>query len=215
MSGDFAETLQAFYWQATTALAIIFCWLLIVAFLKMSFWKTAGLALILTLFLKLIPLGWLSAYDYIGSAMGPLSSAFLVLCLFSGMALLRGNAVLRPSDEAVFTGIVTVIGAALYFSTTGFLAFPVYPIGFDLTAGLAFGVGLLAIALMVRSWMLVTWVLFATALWLLNAINSFNFFDYLIDPVSWITSTVLFVAHVFSWLGRPLPFRGLRMSSRP
>ena len=208
------QTLQDIYWGLGTFVFIVFCGLVLIALLKLKVWMTIGLAVAIAIAMRLIPFGWLTAHDYAGSGTGPLSAAFWVVCFFCGWAMLAQRPVVRARDEAVFTAVICIAGVALYASTLGFMALPVYPMGFDVHFAAIAGGVILAIAVVFRSLMLAIWIGAGSALWLAGVIDSRNVFDYFMDPVGWLVATILFATHLAAWFGRPVPFRGLRMSSR-
>ncbi len=207
--------LQPTYQAFGSALAVIFAVLLILAFTR---WRPIIIFLVSLLVLAILfvtPGRWLTLYDFVNSAIGPLSSAFFVLCGFSLISLFSQRRAVAGRDEAVFVCFVALLGAILYCSALGILVFPVYSLGFEPSVWLILPAVVLVAGLVFRSYMTLIWVTFGMLVWLTDLAPGNNLWDAFIDPISWVASLCLATTHLLAKVGRQVPYYGLRMSSRP
>lgn len=144
--------------------------------------------------LALVPVGRLSAVDFLYSFTGPLSAASLVL-----MAIGCAGVIWRDTDVAAMTGvavlaaIVLVLAVPLYAAVIAGLPADPYRWGFGgwvvpaiLAVALALGYGFGAVSV-------AAWVVVAGALYFTGAYTSRNLIDYLVDPVAVIFAIVFLV----------------------
>lgn len=211
------ETLpQQVYLYFGTGVFVLMAALLLLAFLRRSPIGSFLVATGVVLLTLVVPLRWSSVFVYIGSALGPLSGGFLALVLFSLLAFFRQTSVVRHQDEAVAVYLMSLAGAALYFSNMGWLGLPpVYAYGYDTIAGLGIAALVLLAGIVLSSVMTLVWICLGAAVWLFGLTGSNNLWDAFLDPVVWFTAISLACGHLFAGLGYPVTYRGLRMSSRP
>jgi hypothetical protein len=143
-----------------------------------------------------VPLGNLSAAEYVRGAVGDLSAATFLLLAASAWQHLAGRPVLRRGDLAAVFACTTIGGLVLYPMTLGVGPVDPYAWGYRPLGLLAV---LLALALLAR-WRhslaaaLIPWVVLA---WCGGLLESTNLWDYLLDPflamygLAWLAKTLI------------------------
>lgn len=140
----------------------------------------------------LLPVGGLSATDFLYSIIGPLSGASLALLALGYAGLLWPD---KPLDRVfgvpVLAIVVIAIGVPLYGIELGGARLDLYRWGY---AGWVLPAGLLVL-LLIGFWRgafaIALWLLLSGAMYLADLYASRNLFDYLLDPVAVVLSCVV------------------------
>ena len=140
----------------------------------------------------LLPVGGLSATDFLYSIIGPLSGASLVLLALGYANLLWPD---KPLDRVfgvpVLSIVVIAIGVPLYGIELGGARLDLYRWGY---AGWVLPAALLVL-LLIGFWRgafaIALWLLLSGAMYLADLYASRNLFDYLLDPVAVVLSCVV------------------------
>lgn len=154
--------------------------------------------------------------SYLTGVMSPLSASFLVFSVSAGACVFRGSALFSARDEFTFALVVLVTSSVLFASSFGLIGADIYASGYTRNGVLVFCGLVLAAAALTRSWMILIWLSVAAVIKALGLIESANMWDFVVDPIGWLTSLCLVNAYFFQGVsGRAVPFFGYRMSARP
>lgn len=139
----------------------------------------------------LVPFGAQSFVSLVLGVLGPVSAATLVMLTTSLAGTLRGN---RFGPTTTLLLMLLVIGAAFYPLTLGLTVFDPYEYGYR---GLA--VPALMLAVTAVGWWrgaldVLCWIALAALLYVLQAYDSRNLWDYLIFPLDPIIAAIMLAA---------------------
>lgn len=157
------------------------------------------LAMAAVAFAALLPVGGLSATDYLFSVVGPLSGAsilFLAIGIADGLS--HGGRLGNALDLPTLALMILVAGIPFYALALGVGSFDPYRLGFggwQLPLVLAV---LLAFGLWANSVSVALWLAISGALYLLGAYASRNLVDYLIDPVAVVMAALVLIGMLIS-----------------
>ena len=139
--------------------------------------------------LCLVPLWGLSPLNYVYSAVGPLSSASLVLlAIISAEQMHRDGRIWERSGAPVLACLLLAVSIPFYAFSIGLGPWDPYRLGYAspiLVAPLLFS---LALGWWAATPAIFLWLIAGTSLFLLQAYKTSNLVDYLIDPVAVVIS---------------------------
>src|SRR5919106_2502266 len=151
-----------------------------------------AIAASLLVILSLIPIGNVSGFIFIYSVVGPLSTATIIGCIYL-MGLMLGF--LPPPSRysmLMVTGLLAVLGLVLYPGAIGLLPWDPYRMGFG-GAVLPAVLAVVALAAGAANLIFVSlWIAASAAGWQLELFVSKNLWDYVIDPLAWLASLLVF-----------------------
>lgn len=158
---------------------------------RMPVWANR-LALLLSLAAVWIPLHGLPLNRWVAGVVPGFSIPLLALLLHATQRSLGGGGFLRAADLRSLGSVVTITGLVFYPLSLGWGSWDPYPLGWG--SGVLFGVGAALSALLLVRRIRLGWVLLAAILaWHLQALESTNYWDYLLDPLLFLISPVLYL----------------------
>ena len=139
-------------------------------------------------------------YNLLFLMRGILSDLSITNMILAGILLIKNLFQLQfKIVDKIFTNLIVIIGSLLYLSTLGVLPFDIYDLGF---APNIYFLGIFFVVELIL-WTynrLIAWVwLFAFVVYYFKLQNSINLFDYLIDPILWISAVILCIWRVTEW----------------
>lgn len=148
------------------------------------------LALLLSLAAVWIPIHGLPLNRWVAGVVPGFSIPIFALLLHATQRSWGGVGFLREADLRSLGIAVIVTGLCFYPLTMGWGSWDPYPLGWG--SGVLFGVGAALSALLLVRRIRLGWVLTAAILaWHLGALESANYWDYLLDPLLFLFSPVL------------------------
>ena len=160
------------------------------------------LALLLSLAAVWIPIQGLPLNRWVAGVVPGFSIPLLALMLHAALRGLGREGFLRAADLRSLGGFVMVVGGIFYPLALGWGSWDPYALGWG--SGVLFGVGAALSALLLVRRIRLGWVLMAAILtWHLQALESTNYWDYLLDPLLFLLSPVLVLWNARG--GKPRP----------
>ncbi len=162
--------------------------------------RAIGLALVAVLLL--VPIGALSAAEYVRGLTGDLSVTTLLLLMAAAFGPTLGRARDRPGSGLMVQLSLVVAAAALYPMALGVGPFDPYRLGYG-SPWLLGALGLGALAAWLGRFPLIAFGLgAAVAAWALRGYESSNLWDYLIDPFAALYAVVALLVRGCAWVWR-------------
>jgi hypothetical protein len=141
--------------------------------------------------LSLLPLGSVNGLTFFYTVVGPMSLATIVGCaVYIGSTL--GLTPAPPRHSVLLAAaLVAILGLVLYPASLGLLPGDPYRLGFHGIGLPAALIVIAAVAAATSSALVPLWIAAAAAAWQLSLFASSNLWDYVIDPIVWISSLVV------------------------
>jgi hypothetical protein len=156
---------------------------------RMPVWANR-LALFLSLAAVWIPIHGLPLHRWVAGVVPGFSIPLLALMLHAALRGLGREGFLRALDLRSLGSFVMVAGVIFYPLALGWGSWDPYALGWG--SGVLFGMGAALSALLLVRRIRLGWVLMAAILaWHLQALESTNYWDYLLDPLLFLLSPVL------------------------
>lgn len=169
---------------------------------KRSFFYSIIMFLVISLISNIIPIHrGSSLVEIIRGAIGDISITSGILLASVLYKTIKELLVNKNENLPILSNIglviIFIIGAILYISTFGFISYDVYSLGYlSPNTLIIFGIVILVLILLNRHIGYI-W-LFALASFLFHLQSSNNLWDYLIDPLQWITIGSILITKLFS-----------------
>lgn len=191
MSGTLAPSLLFGVGQGMLLFGVLTTVVRVCGARRMPVWANR-LALLLSLAAVWIPLHGLPLNRWVAGVVPGFSIPLLALLLHATQRALGGGGFLRAADLRSLGSVVTITGLVFYPLALGWGSWDPYPLGWG--SGVLFGVGAALSALLLMRRIRLGWVLLAAILaWHLQALESANYWDYLLDPLLFLISPVLYL----------------------
>lgn len=159
------------------------------------------LSLGLTIALLALPIKEIPLAQHLRGIFGDLSAGSWIISGFFCWRALTGGPAAKPLRRQ-FSLFLASMGIALYPMALGYGYFDPYALGFAGKESVLLLLGILfALALLIRqNWLVFSWLTLSMLLFNMKAFESTNMWDYLIDPIAWLTCLVFFGKELIPWV---------------